>query len=124
MLQKIGTLDEAEDAFASGLVVLNDFRSGDIAGHQVGGELHALEGQIETLRERGDNQGFCEAGDAFQQAVAFGEDGDQDFFEDLVLANDHGRHFGAQSVVRGLERFDRFKIGHFGIAGGGADWSG
>ena len=58
-------------------VLLDDFRAGHVAGHQVGRELDPLEAQVGGLGQRADQQRLGQPRHAFQQRVAAGEDGDQ-----------------------------------------------
>jgi hypothetical protein len=49
--------------------------AGDVRGHQIGGELDAAEGAAEGAGESEDEVGFAEAGFAFEEDVAAGEEG-------------------------------------------------
>ena len=60
----------------------------DVGGDEVGRELDAGERAAEHLRQRRDGQGLAEAGDAFEEAVAAGEQADEHPLEDAVLADD------------------------------------
>ena len=57
-------------------------------GHEVGRELDAGELEVERLRHRVDEQGLGQSGHAHQQAVAAGEEADEDLLDDVVLADD------------------------------------
>ena len=81
-------LDEAELPAAGLLVFLEDVGSRDVGRHQVGRELHALELEVEDLRERRDEQRLGETGDAHQKDVSTREDRRQDELDDVHLAND------------------------------------
>ena len=83
MLAKIGPAEELELADAGGLVLLEDLGAGDVRGHQVGRELDAVEGQVQRIGQRADHQRLGQAGHADQQAVAAGEDGDQQLLDHL-----------------------------------------
>ena len=61
----------------------DDVRAENVRRHQVGRELDAVEGQIEHLAQRADQQRLAETGNAFEQDVAAGEEGDQRAFDDL-----------------------------------------
>ena len=91
--------DELEFPAAACAGFLDDVGAGDVGGHQVGGELDAVEGEVEGLRDRGNEQGFGEAGYAHQQRVAFGKEADRELFDDLFLADDHLANFSAQDFV-------------------------
>jgi hypothetical protein len=60
--------------------------AGDVGGHQVGGELDAAEGAAEGSGEGEDEVGFAEAGFAFEEDVAAGEEGGEDLMDDFFLA--------------------------------------
>ena len=70
-------------------VLVEDLGAGDVGRHQVRRELDALEAQVEDLGERADQQRLGQAGHAGQQAVAAGEERDQQLLDDVVLADDH-----------------------------------
>ena len=78
---------------------LNDFGAGDVAGHQVGRELNALERQVQRLGQRADEQRLGQAGHAFEQRVAAGEDGDQHLLDHFVLADDDFGQLVADAVI-------------------------
>ncbi len=80
--------DEPQLAGAGVAVLVEDLGAGDVRGHQVGRELDAVEVQRERLRQAVDHQGLGQAGHPFEDAVAAGEDGDQELVDDLVLADD------------------------------------
>ena len=103
MLAKTGPAEELELADAGGLVLLDDLGAGDVRGHQVGGELDPVEGQVEGVGQGADHQRLGQAGHADQQAVPAREDRDQQFLEDGVLADDDLAHLALQAVERGLE---------------------
>ena len=61
----------------------------DVRRHQVRRELDPREAQVQPLRQRLDQQGLPEPGDAFQQGVPSGEQADQDPSHDLRVAHHH-----------------------------------
>ena len=65
-------------------------------GHQVGGELHPVERQVERLGDRLDHQGLGQAGHADEQGVAAGEDRGQDALDHVVLADDPLGHLAPE----------------------------
>ena len=77
---------------------VEDFRPEDIRRQQVDGELDAGELQVDGLRQARHQQRFGQPGDAFEQQVTAGEQGDQDALDDHVLADDHGADAGADAV--------------------------
>ena len=80
-------------------IFLNHFRAGDVAGHQVGRELDALERQMQCLGQRTDQQRLGQAGHAFEQRMAAGEDRHQHLLDHFVLADDHLGQLVANAVV-------------------------
>ena len=75
---------------------LEDHGAHDVGGEEVGGELDALELHAKGAAEATDEQGLGEAGHAFEEDVAVGEEGDEQAFDDLVLADDGLADFSAQ----------------------------
>src|SRR5205085_8622694 len=67
----------------------DDVRSDDVGGHQVGRELDSRERQLETLRQRLDQQRLAEAGHTFEQHVAARKHADKNVIDDLAVADDH-----------------------------------
>ena len=68
MLAKIGPLRNRNSRSPRGRVLVDDLGAGDVGGHQVGRELDALEGQVQRLRQRGDQQRLGQARHADEQA--------------------------------------------------------
>src|SRR3546814_20074828 len=79
---------ELEAAVPGAVVFLEYLGADDVARHQVRGELHAAELQVQRLPERAHQQGLAEPGNALEQAMAAGEEADQQFFDDVSLADD------------------------------------
>ena len=94
-------LDEDEGAAARLVGFLENIRSGDVRGHQVGRELDAVElqghrpapGQL-TIG------GFGQARHAHEQAVSARQNADEQLFEHVVLADDDLGQFAAHLAVR------------------------
>ena len=80
-------LHEAERPVSSLLV--QDFRAGDVGGHQIRRELNPLERQVQNACDRLDEQRLRQTGHARDQAVAAGEERHQHLVDDRVLADDH-----------------------------------
>lgn len=78
---------------AAGVV---DQRAGDIARHQVGGELDALGVEFESGRQRANEQGFGDPRGAFQEYVTAAEEGDDQAGDGGVLAYNGLGYLGAQ----------------------------
>ncbi len=90
-------LDEAQAPAA--LALVEDLGAGDVRRHQVGRELDALEVEIEDVGERLDQERLGEAGDAGDQAMAAGEQREQDLLDDLVLSDDHLPQFAEDPLA-------------------------
>ena len=82
------SLDEAEGAPARGQVFLDDLGAGDVARHEIGGELHPIEGEVERLGHGRDHERLGQAGHPDQQRVSAGQDGGDDPFHDVFLPHD------------------------------------
>ena len=81
-----------------------------------------LKRQVQRVGQRVDHQRLGQAGHADQQAVAAGEDRDQQLLEHRVLADDHLAHLGLEPGERvletlhggqvvGLHRLARIRVG-------------
>jgi hypothetical protein len=70
--------DEADHSPSGGAVFLDHLGAENVRRHQVGRELDAVELEIDGLGELLDEQRLGEAGNAAEQAVAAGEEGNQD----------------------------------------------
>jgi hypothetical protein len=70
-------------------VLVQDLGAGDVGRHQIGRELNPLEAEIQDAGERLDEQRLGKAGHARDQAVAAGEERDEDLIHHLVLSDDH-----------------------------------
>ena len=92
--------DEPQLPRAGVAVLVEHLGAGDVAGHQVGRELDAVEVQRERLRQRVHHQGLGQARDALQDAVPAGEDGHQQLLDDLILPDDPAGDLLADLVVR------------------------
>src|SRR5438874_1320921 len=64
-------------------------RAGDVGRHQVDGELHAVEGQVERLGERAHDERLADARHALDQHVAAGEERGQDDVDGVLVAHHH-----------------------------------
>jgi hypothetical protein len=65
-----------------------DERAGDVAGHEVGRELHALRVQTERVAERPDEERLRDAGHTLEERVALGEERDDEPGDGGVLTHD------------------------------------
>jgi hypothetical protein len=69
---KDGALHETKGSLAGGEVFLDDVRPGDVARHQVRGELHPVERQIQRLGHSLDHERLGQPGNSDQQRVPAG----------------------------------------------------
>ena len=76
---------------AGGLVV--DGKAGDVRGHHVGGELHPVIFQAQSLGKSQCHGGLADPGDILQQNVAPGQNGQQHLGQHVVLADHRFLHF-------------------------------
>ncbi len=72
-----------------------DHGAHDIARQEVGRELDSLALDAEGGAEGAHEQGLGEAGHALEQDVAVGEEGEEEAFDDFILADDGAGDFGA-----------------------------
>ena len=98
-LAKMGPWMKRNCAVAGAVVLFEDLGAGDVAGHQVGRELDAVEAQVQDLGQAADEQGLGQAGHALQQDVAAGEQGDHHFLEDSFLPHDDLADLRAHGLV-------------------------
>ena len=72
-------------------LLVNHFRAGDIGRHQVRRKLNALKRKVQGLRQSADQQRLGQSRHTNEQRMAPGKDGDENFIDDLLLAdNDLG----------------------------------
>jgi len=72
-------------------ILLDQIRAGDVRGHQIRRELNAREAEIQNLGKGVDKKSFRQARDTDDQAVTAHQHGQQDQFDDALLAvNDPG----------------------------------
>ena len=62
--------------------------SGNVGGHQVGGELNAFEADVQNLRDGADEQRFRQPRHADEQAVTAGEDRGEHLLDHFALPDD------------------------------------
>jgi len=73
---------------------------------------------VEDVGDGFDEQRFCEAGRTSDQAMATGEEGDQDLLDHFALADDDLGQFGMNRVSCLDDFFDSTRLGF----GDGARW--
>ena len=92
---------------------LEDVRAEDVAGHEVGRELHALEVELQDVAHGLHERGLAEAGQALQQDVPAREDAGEDEPVQLVAAEQDAVQFrerpregvaGGGDLLRGRQR--------------------
>ena len=111
-----GAFNEFESAATWLIGFLEDFRAGDVTGHEIGGELDAIEVEGHQIGEGVDEEGFGEAWDAHEEGVTAGEDAGEELFDDRVLADDNFPEFGADPAIEFAEFVDSGDIGFlFGV---------
>ncbi len=84
-----------EDDFTLALLVLlQNMRSENIARHQVGGELHPLEVELQQLTKGFDQGGFADARLPFEQQMTACENPDQDESVQVATPQQNAVEFG------------------------------
>jgi hypothetical protein len=83
---------ESERPLAGGEILLDDVSTGDVARHQVRGELDPIERQVERFGDGLDHERLGQSGHADQQGMPAREDRGENAVHDLVLAHDPVRH--------------------------------
>ena len=74
---------------AAGLRVLLEYLGArDVGGHEVRGELDALELQVQDAREAREQERLGQARDPDEEAMPGGEEGDEQLLDDALLAHD------------------------------------
>ncbi|MCY1295026.1 hypothetical protein D9M70_443470 [compost metagenome] len=73
----------------AGRILVHDFRAEDVGGHQVGRELHAAGIKAEDRAERGDELRLGKTGNADEQGMAAGENGEQGLLDNTFLAENN-----------------------------------
>ena len=92
--------------------LVEDFGADDVAGHQIRGELDAVEAEAKGLGDGVDEERFGQAGNAHKQNVPACKNGGGDLADHLILAHDDLADFGEQGLVLGAERVERrFVVG-------------
>jgi hypothetical protein len=98
-------------------------RAGDVARHEVGRELHPLGLDGQRRSQRPHEQRLRDAGHAFEQHVAAGQQADEQPGDGSVLTDDGLGHFGAHArpgagrdEIDGLPVVDVATRGRLGVA--------
>jgi hypothetical protein len=91
---------------AGAVILFEQLGAQNVARHQVGGELHAAEIELQRLAQRAHQQRLAEAGDPFEQAVAAREQPDQQLLHHIALSDDRGGDGALQPGELGRALFD------------------
>ncbi|MEY3459534.1 MAG: hypothetical protein RL215_2691 [Planctomycetota bacterium] len=113
--------DEAEFALSGGAIFLEDIGAGDIGGHEVGSELDPGEGHGQAAGDGADHECFGESWDAFEEHVSLAEEGDEQLFDDFVLADDDASDLFSEPGPGVMEEVDGL-AGEIGFRGIGHGW--
>ena len=97
------TAHEAKATCAGRGVFFHDLGAGDVARHEIGGELDAAEIESHGIRDRANHECLREPRHADEQCVSAAEHGHQDFFDHAFLADDALGDFGAKARRGGEE---------------------
>ena len=102
--------EKFEFAMPAVAVFVHHVGAGDVAGHQVGRELDAVEVQRQALAERADEQRFGQAGHAFKDAVTAREQADQQLLDDDILPDDHAADLGFDFIAGLAQAAEAFEV--------------
>ena len=75
------------------LLHIKNIRSGNVGRHQIGRKLDTRKLRADYSRQRFDRQSLRRSGNAFQQRVSFGENGDENLLDNFVLPDDNFAEF-------------------------------
>jgi hypothetical protein len=95
-----GAVHEPEGPLAAAQILFDDLRAGDVAGHQVGGELDAVEAQIQRRGHGRDHEGLGQARYPDQEGVPAGQDRRDDAVDRLFLPHDALGHLATEVLDR------------------------
>ena len=95
---------------AAGLRIVN-LRADDVGGQHVRRELQAREFDVHAVGQRFDGERLGQAGHAFEQHVAVGQQADDQPLGQIILADDDLAEFVKQRVREGARFLDRFVDG-------------
>ena len=84
---------------------IDDHAADDVGGHQVGRELDARILQVQHARQRAQQRGLAQAGNAFEQDVSARQQADEYAIDDFLLADDDLANFGSNFVELGGGKF-------------------
>ena len=101
-----GPLQEAEHALARRAVFFQHVAARDVARHQVGRELNAMERQVHQRRQLRNQQRLGQPRHALQNAMPAAQDADHQLLGDVLHADDHARELVAHPLVLGVHLLD------------------
>ena len=90
--------------------LLEDLRSRDVGGHQIGSELDPLELQVEDLSDGADEERLGEARRPGDQAVAGGEQADQQLHGHVLLPDDDFRELLVDPIAALADLLDESRV--------------
>jgi hypothetical protein len=99
--------------------LLDDFRAGDVARHEIRRKLDSLERQVEDFRETMNKQRFGETWHADHQHMALYGERDKEVADDLLLANDAFAQFGGDLLVSRRGFAEQLHVGGGSLRVGG-----
>ncbi len=88
------------------LVLLEDFRTGDVGRHQVGRELNPLKLQMEQVRHAVDQERLGQAGGSRDETMPAGEQREQQLLDHVLLADDDLFQFIPDLLPRPAQQFE------------------
>jgi hypothetical protein len=88
-----------------------NLRADDVGGQHVRRELQAREFHVDAGGQRFHGEGFGQAGHAFEQHVAVGQQADDQPLGQIILADDDLAEFIEQRMREGARLLDRFVDG-------------
>jgi hypothetical protein len=92
------------------MIFLKDVRAQDVARHQVGRELYAVELQIEQTAQSLDQRRLSDSGQTFEQNVSPAQNAGEHKAMKLGPAEQNAVEFGQGSVRKIDRRFDFFGL--------------
>ena len=104
-------LDEPDQALAAAGVLFDDVRAGDVARHEVGGELDAVELEVQHPGEARDQQRLGESRHPDQQHVSVREQRGEKLVHHRILPHDHLAQLPEDALTSLLKGLDRLEIG-------------
>src|SRR5690606_409050 len=94
--------------------VLDDRGTENVRRHQVGGELYAREGDVESLGQGAHHERLAEPRDTFEQHMGTGHERNEHSFHDLVLTDDDSMELALEATRQLLEPLDLLLSIEFG----------